>query len=86
MKRLRFLIISILLIPVMLSGSMISLSAEESPVWDGKSAEEFAGGTGTAEDPYIIQTPQQLMFFQEASVSELLLTKTNMLNWPTTSF
>lgn len=30
------------------------------PVWSGNAAESFAGGTGTEEDPYIIETPDQL--------------------------
>jgi hypothetical protein len=29
-------------------------------VWDGTIATEYAGGTGTEEDPYLIETPQQL--------------------------
>jgi|GEM_PF-5896577 len=28
--------------------------------WDGTAAASFAGGTGTADDPYIINTPEQL--------------------------
>lgn len=31
-------------------------------VWSGKSATKFAGGTGTKEDPYIIETPEQFVF------------------------
>ena len=30
------------------------------PVWDGTAAQNYAGGTGTAEDPYIIETAEQL--------------------------
>lgn len=30
------------------------------PVWDGTASDEFAGGTGTEEDPYIIETAEQL--------------------------
>ncbi|MBP3390121.1 MAG: InlB B-repeat-containing protein, partial [Clostridia bacterium] len=29
-------------------------------VWDGTAADNFAGGTGTEEDPFIIETPEQL--------------------------
>lgn len=29
-------------------------------VWDGSVADAFAGGTGTEEDPYLIETPAQL--------------------------
>ena len=28
--------------------------------WDGTRAESYAGGSGTAEDPYLISTPEQL--------------------------
>lgn len=34
--------------------------AEKKIIWDGTIATEYAGGTGTAEDPYLIETPQQL--------------------------
>ncbi|MGN1320176.1 MAG: hypothetical protein ACI4U6_03565, partial [Acutalibacteraceae bacterium] len=29
-------------------------------IWDGSTATDFAGGTGTEEDPYLIETPDQL--------------------------
>lgn len=32
----------------------------DNKIWDGKIATKYAGGTGTEEDPYIIETPQQL--------------------------
>ncbi len=32
-------------------------------VWSGKLATKFAGGTGTEEDPYTIETPEQMAFF-----------------------
>lgn len=35
-------------------------SSEILPPWDGNADIEFAGGTGTAEDPYQIKTPGQL--------------------------
>lgn len=34
-------------------------------VWDGSVATEFAGGSGTQEDPYIIETAAQLAFLSE---------------------
>ncbi len=66
MKRFTLFLITIILVFMMLPVSSIAFSAEESPVWDGKAAAEFAGGTGTAEDPYIIQTAQQLAFFSRS--------------------
>ncbi len=39
-------------------------TAAETPaeldIWDGTVADSFAGGTGTQDDPYIIETPEQL--------------------------
>jgi len=32
----------------------------DADVWDGTIATEYAGGSGTAEDPYLISTPEQL--------------------------
>ena len=32
----------------------------DADVWDGTIATEYAGGNGTAEDPYLISTPEQL--------------------------
>ncbi len=31
-------------------------------VWSGKMATQYAGGTGTEEDPYIIETPEQFVY------------------------
>lgn len=33
--------------------------------WDGNAAESFAGGSGTVEDPYIIENAQQLAYLSE---------------------
>ena len=41
--------------------TVIQTSAEsDTYFWSGSAATEFAGGTGTKEDPYIIKTPDQL--------------------------
>ncbi len=34
-------------------------------VWDGTVAEEFAGGTGTEDDPYLISKPSQLALLEK---------------------
>ena len=34
-------------------------------VWDGTVASEFAGGTGTEDDPYLIATPAQLAYLAQ---------------------
>ena len=41
---------------------MASAEEETANVWDGSVATEFAGGTGTAEDPYQIATGAQLAY------------------------
>ena len=33
--------------------------------WDGTAAEDFAGGTGTQADPYLISNGQELAYFVE---------------------
>lgn len=40
--------------------------------WDGMIASSFAGGSGSSNDPYIIETPQQLAYF----VNQIMGTKT----------
>lgn len=37
----------------------------QAATWDGTVASAFAGGTGTAADPYLIATPQQLAYLSE---------------------
>ena len=39
-----------------------TINYSEIDVWDGSVATEFAGGTGTADDPYIIKTGAQLAY------------------------
>lgn len=50
--------VAILLSTLLISGA-VSVSAAVT-VWDGTIATEYASGTGTSSDPYIIETPQQL--------------------------
>ncbi|MBR4676871.1 MAG: sel1 repeat family protein [Bacteroidales bacterium] len=38
----------------------IELHSETAKVWDGKIAKQFAGGSGTEEDPYLISNGQEL--------------------------
>lgn len=42
--------------------------------WDGTIAEEFEGGTGTKDDPYIIATPSQFAYFYNVITSDLYRT------------
>ena len=38
----------------------MAVAADDIRIWDGSVAEEYAGGTGTADDPYLIATAEQL--------------------------
>lgn len=40
--------------------------AEETTVWNGLAASGFESGTGTAEDPYVIVSAEQLAFFAQS--------------------
>ena len=42
-----------------------SETTTDSDVWDGKIAKEFAGGTGTKYDPYIVKTGGQLLLAKD---------------------
>ena len=46
------------------SFSLITAVKSEADTWDGTVAEGFASGTGTEEDPYIIETAEQLAYFR----------------------
>ena len=42
------------------TGAAISAEGEVGQVWSGAIATKFAGGSGTKDDPYLIETPEQL--------------------------
>jgi len=44
----------------------------DADVWDGTIATEYAGGSGTAEDPYLISTPEQLALLVTTSGADTL--------------
>ncbi|MBR2380898.1 MAG: hypothetical protein IKA84_00190 [Clostridia bacterium] len=46
------------------SFSVFTAVKSTADVWDGTAAEGFAKGTGTEEDPYIIETAAQLAYFR----------------------
>ena len=52
----------------------------DSDVWDGKIAKSFAGGSGTATDPYIIKTGGQLMLIKQYSSYHFVLANNIDLN------
>ena len=43
------------------------INPDPSGVWDGTVATSFAGGNGTAADPYLISTPSQLAYFAQSA-------------------
>ncbi len=64
------LILSLLLTVVMLTAISMTdncvLNAKEISAWDGSTAESFASGSGTKNDPYIIKTPSQFAYFAKS--------------------
>ena len=58
------LALAIILSSLVFGVSTVSAEVPETPtdydVWDGTTAESFAGGDGSASSPYIIETPEQL--------------------------
>ncbi len=68
MKRCIFTLIFYVLVTAVIFTSMFKddsffLRAREISVWDGSTAESFESGSGTKNDPYIIKTPAQLVYF-----------------------
>ncbi len=49
----------------MASFSEVALIAHQVTHWDGTSATEFAGGSGSEEDPYLIANASQLAYFRD---------------------
>ena len=49
----------------LLPGQGPEAKADGASVWDGTAATEFAGGRGTQDKPYIIQTAQQLAYLAQ---------------------
>ena len=67
-RALSFLLIIIMctcLLPGIVIADSVSLDLHTS-VWDGKVAKTFAGGRGTASDPYLIETAQQLAYLAKS--------------------
>lgn len=79
--------------------SFISVSAGNSDIWDGTIATGFAGGTGTATDPYQISNGAQLAYLASKSATfeldtrwkyyiltnDIVLNDTTSPNWKTTA-
>jgi len=69
-KILAFLLTMALLVSSVATG-IIPVSAETTDaldVWDGTIATEYAGGSGTFTDPYLISTPEQLALMATGTI------------------
>lgn len=62
-------ICSVVIILSAILGVNFSILADDIDVWDGTIATEYAGGSGTAEEPYLISTPEQLALLVTTSGS-----------------
>lgn len=60
-KYLAFLL-AIVMVAVSLPLAVFAVST----VWDGSIAQGFASGSGSADDPYLIKTAEQLAFFAQS--------------------
>lgn len=81
---------------VLLCGVMLAVGV--SAAWSGTAADGFAGGTGTADDPYQIATAEQLAYLAESVNSgttyekqyiqlteDIVLNDTTAENWTSTA-
>ena len=59
-KKTIAVIIAVMVVLSSIVSAMMVVSANTIDVWDGTIATDYAGGTGTEEDPYLISTPEQL--------------------------
>ena len=68
MKRLlSVLMVFCVLLTIVMLGSTLTVSAESGgEVWDGSASKTFASGTGTTEDPFVIENASQLAYFSKA--------------------
>lgn len=64
MKRIISSLVALLMIFSIFSVSVVADTTAD--VWDGSIATEFAGGTGTEDDPYQIETAAQLAYFSDS--------------------
>ncbi len=76
--------------------TIFTVQAEDVEIWDGTIAESFASGTGTEDDPYIIETASQLAYLANSNqsfsgkyiklVNDIYLNDTtNWEDWETTA-
>ena len=65
-KTVYILLISMLLAVFSPFSVLITAEEEFPPLWDGSSADGFAGGRGSEKDPFRIETAEQLAYFRDA--------------------
>ena len=63
MKKLLSVLLTISLLLTSTALISTTVSATEPEIWDGTVASSFASGTGLADDPFIIETAEQLAYF-----------------------
>ena len=61
-KKLLSLLLALCLVMVLVPMTAFAEDAQNINVWDGSTAAAFAGGTGTAEDPYQIANGAELAY------------------------
>ena len=61
-KKLLSLLLALCLVMALVPMTAFAEDAQNINVWDGSTAAAFAGGTGTAEDPYQIANGAQLAY------------------------
>lgn len=59
-KKLLALALTFALLLSSVTAAMLVPASAETAIWDGTYAEAYEGGSGTADDPYLIATPSQL--------------------------
>ena len=61
-KKTIAVIIAVMVVLSSIVSAMVVVSANTIEAWDGTAATSFAGGTGTENDPYIIENAKQLYY------------------------
>lgn len=74
-KTLVSILISLLLCVGLLPLKALAAPAAPAGEWTDYAAGSFASGKGTKEDPYIINSPEQLAKFPELQIKNILIIK-----------
>ena len=71
-KKVLSLLLTLCLVMTFVPMAAFAEDAQNISVWDGSTAAAFAGGTGTAEDPYQIANGAELAYLASSVNSEEL--------------